>query len=201
MKTRISLGPTLKMQEKAMARLLKRKRKADEYQRLSEAIITSPRMGSGPPAPMSRWVDALKASEDINKSVRELPYLFYEVCDAYADAVNDQRRSKDRLDEAFAMAEARVWSKQKEGERITVAKAKAIADADPEVIKYTKRYRGATEAVTKLDALKTAFQQKASMLKAEVELIASQFIQRDHVKPRTRALQQPSNYGRERTKY
>lgn len=170
----------------------------DSYARLADAIM-NPRVrrataerpngievNPDPTRPAKRWVDALRASDEIDRSVRELPYLYYEVCDAYADAINDQRRMKDRLDEAFATAESRVWSKQKEGERITVARAKATADADPDVIKYTKRYRRATEAVTKLEALRMAFQQKASMLKAEVELVASQFMQRDHVTPRTR---------------
>jgi hypothetical protein len=130
-------------------------------------------------------VGFLKPSDDLDDAAARLPQLFYKVADTYADASNAETAASDAYDDAYAQAEERAW-KAEDDKRMTVARVKSIAEADVFVVKAKRRLRHCTAAVKKIDALLKAYQQKASMLKAQVELVASQYAQKDTIRPRTR---------------
>lgn len=129
-------------------------------------------------------VKVLEPDADLDAAVKRFPMMFYRVCDAYADAVNAQRAAKEKYELAYSEAEQEVWQKSK-GEKLTVARTKSLVEANARVVYAGKRLRRTTDSVTKLEALRMAFQQKASMMKLEGELISSQYSQRDHLKPKS----------------
>lgn len=174
-------APAAKSQDE-FNKLRKQKRYKDgDYARLAEAIMQVPEDSL-----ILHWQKFLKPDRDrLDEQISELPYLFYQISDVYADAIDALRELEDRLAEVRKKAEAAAFAVDT-GKKVTVAQAKANADGSPKVIKLMARIREAKKRVGKLDALREAFKQKASMLKATVELVASQYIQKDHIKPRTR---------------
>lgn len=125
--------------------------------------------------------EVLQPDDEVDKAVREFAFLYHEVAESIANARNLRRDYKDEYDEVLGRSLVAHLE-----EKTTVALAKEKAELTPAVLELKKRLRAVDAELERLEALMKSFEKKSSMLKAEVELIATSYAQRDHIKPKTR---------------
>ena len=134
---------------------------------------------------LERLKEALKPDEDLDRAVREFSYLYFELADEIALARNARQEHKDVYDKVYAQEKVRLL----EGpEKISISLADTKCELVPAVRKKKAILRRVEQHLERLEALMKSFEKKSSMLKAEVELVASSYSQRDHIRPRTERL-------------
>ncbi len=116
----------------------------------------------------------------LDDEVMKQPALYYEVSEAYAQAVAE----RDVLKEELAVTDARLYgSNRKADAKATDTAIKSRINIESSHQQAFSEYVEAKEYADKLGALKDAFNQRSEMLKALGRLYASNYFEQMALKP------------------
>lgn len=121
---------------------------------------------------VAEWQDYLRIDPtSLDSEIERHPYLFYQVADAYVNALSERDLAQDKLKQCDAELNFSVRdSLSNEGYRVTEEMVKSAVLSHPEHIEATERYLEAKRVADEIEALKSAFQQRGYMLRDLAQL-------------------------------
>lgn len=117
----------------------------------------------------------------LDDEVVRQPSLFYEVSEAYAEAVVERDACKEQLAMTDAELDAEIRVKAGD-EKITETAVKGRVQVSKKHKKSFDEYLAAKEYADKLDALKDAFKQRSSMLRDLASLFVANYFEESGLK-------------------
>jgi hypothetical protein len=123
--------------------------------------------------------DRLKIDRhNLDQELIEQPELFYRICEQYALAVSQRDQMNDRCKQVAAERLERWRAKlEAKSEKVTEARLKTLAAADPKYTAVVREYAEAARQVDQWLALKDSFGQRAWVLKDLVQLFVAGYFQ------------------------
>ena len=124
---------------------------------------------------IEKWQQKLAIDQNaLDREVEMQPYLFFQVADECAEALSRRDSAYDELkrtdaDLNFSVRESLAES----GQRVTEEMVKSAVLIDNRHIEAQKKYNEAKLESDKIEALKSAFQQRGYMLRDLVQLFAT----------------------------
>lgn len=150
------------------------------------------------------WRKRLRIDRDnLDEEVARQPTLFFGVCDAKAEALNERDMASERQKEVKATLFRKIERKsiREDPKKKAAATINSEVEVHPEYIAAREEYKRAESDLDRWDGMKEAFRQRSSALRALVELHRDSAYQSSTISPeRDRLAEARRSGGRKRSR-